>query len=519
VDKSLLLQDETGGAEPRFRMLETVREFALEQQEVRGEAETARQAHAAYFLSLAEEAEPKLFGADAGRWFNRLEADHDNLRAALQWTIDTGAPVTALRLGGALWQFWYVRGHLTEGRRWLKQALTAGGLADDNSAAIAARTDVPARVAARALNGAGVLAHYQGDYGRAAMLCGASLSIARRHSDKAGVAAALNGLAVVARSGGEFATAAAMYREAIAILKELDDRAGLTHTLRYLGVLLWAQRDVDAAREPVEQALALAEAAGDKQHAAGALGVLGYLRHERGEYDAAEGLLDESLRLYSEIRDRRGVARALWGLGRTAAAMGNPRQAYRRFRESAALFKELGDYLFAGTCLDGLAGVALALQRPELAARLLGAAQSLLEGISAARNPTTGADYERYVAGARAALGDAALADAFASGRCMPLAEALAAAATLSEPAPAAPLAPPPAALAPTSRPRNATAPLTAREREVAELIARGLTDKQIAAELIIAEGTASRHVSNILGKLGFVTRTQVAAWVAGQQS
>ncbi len=372
VGMSLLHLDEDGEGEPRFRMLETVREYAVERLAATGEEEAARRAHAAHYLTLAEAAERALFGAASRGWLDRLEAEHDNCRAALRWALDRGESETALRLSGALWQFWYVRGYLGEGSRWLEEALAGAGLPERGPAGAAGGGATPGAVAVKALNGAGVLAHYQGDYGRAAALCGAGLALARRHGDRVGTAAALDGLAVVARSGGDYTTARTMYQEAIAIQREVGDRAGLAHSLRYLGVLLWAQRDCSAARPLVEQALAVAKEVGDSQHTAGALGLLGYIHHDQGAAATAASFLEESLRLQTELGNQRGMARAIWGLARVADAQGDTALALARFLESAVLFDALGDRFFFANCLDGLAHQALKAAQPQLAARLFG---------------------------------------------------------------------------------------------------------------------------------------------------
>jgi predicted ATPase/class 3 adenylate cyclase/DNA-binding CsgD family transcriptional regulator len=512
VGMSLLHLDEDGDGEPRFRMLETVREYAVERLAAAGEEEAARRAHAAHYLTLAEAAERGLFGAESGTWLDRLEAEHDNCRAALRWALDRGETETALRLCGALWQFWYVRGYLGEGSRWLEEALAAAGLLERDPAGAAGGGATPSALAVKALNGAGVLAHYQGDYGRAAALCGEGLALARRHGDKVGTAAALDGLAVVARSGGDYATAHTMYQEAIAIQREVGDRAGLAHSLRYLGVLFWAQRDCGAARPLVEQALAVAREVGDSQHMAGALGLLGYIHHDQGDTAAAASVLQEALRLQTELGNKRGMARAIWGLARVAEAQGDVALAHARFLESAVLFDAMGDRFFFANCLDGLAHQALNAGRPQLATRLLGAAQAVLEAIGTARLPLGQAEYERSLAEVRRALGREGVAVPFAAGLALSPDQALAEARSLGEaPHPGAP--PPGAASRAAVAAESAGAPLSGREQEVARLIARGLTNRQIAAALIIAEGTADRHVSNILGKLGFATRAQVAAW------
>ncbi|MFQ5794790.1 MAG: BTAD domain-containing putative transcriptional regulator [Candidatus Bipolaricaulia bacterium] len=183
VDKNLLRRKEQADGEPRFLILETIREYGLERLEASGESEAIRRTHADYYLALAEQAEPKLEGPDQRMWLDRLEVEHDNLRAALVWFEQNGEAEAELRLGGALWGFWHMRGYLSEGRRWLEGALAKG---EDR--------DVSASVRAKALHGAGVLTHEQGDYERATVLYEESLDLRRELGDKPGVAILLSNL-------------------------------------------------------------------------------------------------------------------------------------------------------------------------------------------------------------------------------------------------------------------------------------------------------------------------------------
>ncbi len=197
-DQSLVQQEPALDPEdePRFTMLETIREYALERLAANGETEETSRRHAGYYLALAEAAEPELRGPAQGVWLTRLETEHDNLRAALHWSLESGAEETALRLGGALWRFWYMHGHLSEGRRWLEMAL-------------AKSSAVPASVQAKVFNGAGNLAYGQSDYARAAAWHEASLALQRDLGDKAGLAASLTNLGNIAWSQGDYVRAQA----------------------------------------------------------------------------------------------------------------------------------------------------------------------------------------------------------------------------------------------------------------------------------------------------------------------
>jgi predicted ATPase len=193
VDKNLLRRVEQEDGEVRLAMLETIREYVLERLLESGEREAVRRAHAGYYLALAEEAEPGLTTAEQMRWLDLLEREHNNLRAALRWSVDSEDVETTMRLGGALWRFWYVRGHLREGRRWLEQALSLGG--EDPF------------LRARLLGGGGELSHSLGDLDRAQDLREEALAVSSQLGDEAQIADALNGLAFVIRRKGEFARA------------------------------------------------------------------------------------------------------------------------------------------------------------------------------------------------------------------------------------------------------------------------------------------------------------------------
>jgi DNA-binding CsgD family transcriptional regulator/tetratricopeptide (TPR) repeat protein len=459
-------------------MLETIREYALEQLAASEEAEEIQTAHAAYYLALAEEAEPELNSAAQRAWLNRLEAEHPNLQAVLQRLLEYGDRETALRLGGALWWFWLSQGHLSEGRRWLEEALAGGGSAS-------------ASVLAKALNGAGTLAHYQSDYGRAAELCGESLQLSRRLEDKQGIASALEGLALVARTGGRYAAARGMYEEAREIFRELGDEWGVAHSLHYEGISVWQQGKHAEALPLLEESLKLYRELEDRQ---GIAGVLHLLRVAQGDPATARALCEESLNICREIGDKRGMARGLIGLGEVALGQGDPATARGAYEESIAMFRELGDRWFLAVSLDGLAGVIAAEGQFVRAARLLGTAEALLEVIGAPLPLHCRPAHERTLAALRARLDEETFAVAWAEGRYMTPEQAVAA---LEQPGvePAAPSSLYPAGL-------------TRREVEVLRLVATGLTDAQVAEKLFISLRTVNAHLRSIYTKLGVGSRS-----------
>jgi len=272
LDKSLLRRNEGADEETRVWMLGMVRAYGWEQLAVAGEAEETRERHAAYYLTLAEEAEPELLGAGQTLWLARLEQEHHNLRAALRWYLKRGDGARGLRLGGALWRFWYVRSYFTEGRDWLTQllALPSAGQAGQEEAR------------AKALNGAGNLAYNQGDVLTARRLHEESLAIRRAIGDRQGVAGSLNNLALIARGHGDYVDARLRIDEAIAINQELGNR------------------DWEAIN----------------------LSNLGSVKHHEGDYAAAHTLYARSLDIFMDIGDDWGHAMALCDLGNVAGAPG-----------------------------------------------------------------------------------------------------------------------------------------------------------------------------------------------------
>ncbi len=256
VDKSLVVGVGTGGV-ARYRMLEPIRQYALEKLAEGGEAGEVRGRHAAFFLDLAEEAEPELSGPEQSSWVEGLEADHDNLRDTLAWLLERGEPGTGLRFGGALWRFWYARGYLSEGIRWLEEALAGGDLAA-----------APARV--KALEGMGWLLQQQGDPERAKVSYEEMLKLSRVLGDKGNVATALNSLGTLAAYHGDHERARVLLEENLTVLRELgDERNTVTmlkrfHVLGLLGILaLNEERDLARATALWEEGLALVREAGD----------------------------------------------------------------------------------------------------------------------------------------------------------------------------------------------------------------------------------------------------------------
>ena len=319
VDNSLVRPDGE-----RFAMLETIREHACQKLAESGDENDARHAHPAHYLAFAEEAAPELTGPDQAAWLRQLDSDHDNLRAALRYSLEEGSGETALRLASALWVFWLARGYLGEGRRWLEEALSTSG-------------DAAPTVRARALNGAGVLAHYQGDYARATELCNESLVLSRRVGDEPAVASALSGLALAARTTGDYPTAQAMFEQALEIFERLGDRQGVARTLNRLGLAVWHAGDYERFGALVEQSLAAFRDLGDIEGIGLGLLHLGMVDLSRGDLAGARPHLEECLAVARELGDRRTIAKGAYFLGDAVSGTHDYAAARALYEESLSL--------------------------------------------------------------------------------------------------------------------------------------------------------------------------------------
>jgi predicted ATPase/DNA-binding CsgD family transcriptional regulator len=450
VDKSLVAVVELQGAS-RYRFLEPVRQYAREKLRASGQELELAARHRAWLVDLAERAGIEWRGELQTTWLERLDAELDNVRAALDTSsLGPDQLEPALRLAGALWWFWLVRGHLREGRVWL--------------AALLARDEpVGPAVQARALSTTGRLALVQGDYPSARAALEAALTIWRQLGRSADVADALNDLGQCAHGEG----------------------------------------DPDRARSRLEESLALARSLDDEVRGYVALDHLGEVAQDVGDVGRAAELYQAALEIQRRLGHRRGMAVSLTNLGSLAQRRGDHRQADTLYREGLALLVELGDRRRTAACLEGLAAAASARGQAQRAARLFGAAEGLRERAGVTLPPPHRAAHQPHVESARARLDPDTFRAAWAAGRAMPLDEAVAYA--LETPVPTQ--------IAAGDTPAPGQLALSPREREVAALIARGLTNRQIADELMITEGTAANHVKHILAKLTLDSRVQIAAW------
>lgn len=466
VERSLLGRKDDGTGELRFRMLETIREFAWEQLAASGEAEEARRRHALWCLALTRRsALIECTSGDVRIRMDRLEAERDNMRAAMAWLLDSGEIETALSLGAGLQHLWTQRGPASEGRDWLERALNAP-----------TRQPVSPAIRGRAAQVASILAWAEGDFGEAAAQAAASLTLAREGGAEVDCVWATNLLGMAATSLGRYDEAAAHLDEAIALFHKLG--AG-----RAISIIL-TNRAVVA------------------------------------EPEQAHGYLAEALARCRESGARAiQLAIVLNEMGRLACLEGNAVEAGQRFSESLGICWSSFNLWSLPKTLEGLACVGVLMAQPERAIRLVAAAAALRERTGSSVMVADRDYYEQIVQRARQQTSPATFAVAWDEGRALPLADVVAEALALAGES-AAPPAHPRASFALTSRVaegRHEHPSLSQREREVLRLIAAGQSNAEIAEALSISPRTASTHSAHILAKLGLATRAELIAYAHRQ--
>jgi non-specific serine/threonine protein kinase len=457
ADKSLVVAETTGGA-TRYRLLETVRQYAIDRLRERGEAESCRCAHRDYFLALAEEARAKFTGPDHAQWLDRLETEHDNLRHAIAFCLSDAedgpeSSEAGLRLGFALSQFWWTRGQLTEGRDLLTALLARPGAQQHT------------RARAGALNGAGTLARMQSDLGSARALLGESLEIYRELDIKSGIAGCLLNLGNVAYLEGDFNTARSYYAESLEIKRGLGDKSAIANSLGSLANVAERQGDYESARALGQECLELFKCVGDRLGIANALGSLatvaahqgdnafarslreeglgiyrelgdahgialaldnlGVMASDDGDYATARALYDESLQMRRELGDRHGIAGTLNNLGNVALGQGDFPSVHALCGESLAMRRDLSDRRGIAESLESLAAVSVKERNVARAARLWAAADRLREEIG---SPLPGHELDAHrqaLASAETELGAAEFAEALQAGRAMTMERAI----------------------------------------------------------------------------------------------
>ncbi|GHO99732.1 hypothetical protein KSF_097800 [Reticulibacter mediterranei] len=507
-DKSMLYRANREAEEPRLLLLRTVREYGLQCLTLAGELEQAQWAHAIYYLRLAEEAEPELKGPQPRPWLERLQREHDNLREALCFFIAQGetnrGTEMAQRMGKALERFWIIGGHVKEGRDLLELALKS-------------KQKVSAPIRGYALCILSALARYQGDFQAAVAACEESLSIFRDLGDPVGIAESLYRLGFVAWMRGDAATARSYYGESLTVAQGEQCRDVRSETLYCFANLAFFERDTSLARRLIEESLELSRALDDSNNIAAALSLFGWVVLLQGDVAAARALQEESLIAVRALGNQRGIAHTLGALAEIAYGMGDFEQACTYYEESLTIILKLDDRWILAIYLEGLARADAALGEMIRAVQILSAVDVLRRVIGASMTaPLTKDVRERTLAMLHERLGERAFAAAWAEGQTMSPEQAIAArhraprvaALPLVEKRPAMKLL----------RERSLHDDLTPRERDVLRLVAQGLTDVQVAEQLVISPRTVNFHLTSIYRKLQISSRSAATRYVLEHQ-
>jgi predicted ATPase/DNA-binding CsgD family transcriptional regulator len=533
LDKSLLQPGEGSDGRPRCAMLETIREFALEQLEASGESAVLWERHTAYFLAFAEAEAARLEGPAMETALRALDGEHDNLRAALVRSIADGGS-TALRLAAALAPFWTMRGHFLEGRRWLRAALAADdGLEPhprlwallgegaitmeqgdrDHTAVVGAaslalsRDLTDRRGIARSLHLLGWVAEAVHDDARTAALVEESCALFREAGDRFGLAEALNHRAWLAHHRGDYPPATAFAEESLALYRQLGHRWGIANLLYHLSRIAQQQGDNARAAALAEESAALGRELDSPNLVAPALTSLAVLALEGRDLVRAEALLEESVALYRKAGDNVGRAIALGYLGLVGAYRRDYGRAASRFGEALPLAAEARNQQQIALSLMGVAGVAGVAGEPVRAARLIGAVEAHFTLPAGSLLPPIGAGFDYATRAVRSVLGDERYQAARAEGRALSPDDAVAEGATLAV------LIARPSAVTPPAAVAAPPAGLSGREVEVLRLLADGRSNAEIAATLVLSVKTVERHLANIYAKIGARGRVDAAAY------
>lgn len=454
IDKSLVREDEQPDGELRFGLLETMREYALERLDAAGNLTEVRTAHAAYYLASVERLELPLLQEHQAAWLDRLDAEHDNIRAALAWVTERDDATAAQRFVGVLWRFWQLRGHIVEGLDWHRRVLNMTGT-------------TPPTVRARALDGAGALTSIAGHHEAAVTFWDEAIRLRRQTGDPAGLARSLHMLGINWQHRGDLARALPLLEEAVDLYRHATDPRDVCW--RYL-----------------------------------AIGHLGLALAVSGERERGLACCEESQRGQRAFGNPLALGYALYFTGEIYRTNDQPQQALRCFRDAVVMLYQHG---FADwDIIHLLAGIIITLYHGGdalTAVQLAGGAQRIVDTLSLPLNPRSGDELRQTLAGARVALGEDEFQATWRAGQAMTTAETVALA-TRGAPR-SVPLTEPP--FAPT--------PLTNREREVLRLIAQGLRNREIAAQLNVSPRTVANHVASILDKVGLPSRAAAAAYAA----
>jgi predicted ATPase/DNA-binding CsgD family transcriptional regulator len=472
VDKSLVWREEQVDGEPRLRMLETIREFALDQLACTDEADAVRASQAAYYLGLVEQAAPQLTGPLQPAWFGRLERERANLRVVERWATSRAREDVVVRLAAALWPFWLAREDAVSARERLAALLPLVGRA------------APGPEVVRAMQGGGLLAEKLGDYATCRSLLEQSVAVGRGLQDRRALANALDSLGRQEFIEGRYPQSRALLDESYALLFELNDRIGIARVLSHLGFLEYLEARVDAAKAIFERGLALAIAVEDEHRVAEFKDNLGNVFEAQGDLATAERMFGEAIDIWRKLGQGHWLAMALNNVGKVQIRRGELDAARTNLLEALSLAHRIGNRRRIAFTLSAVGSLASAQGQVDYAAHLDRLASAVVAEIGAfPQSEVKSRQRTAQQSQLRTLTLDQAVAETMAQ---------------LSE--------------HPTPRTEQ-TDRLSRREREVASLVAMGRTNRQIAEALVLAEGTAENYVQRVMSKLGFNNRAQVAVW------
>jgi predicted ATPase len=415
AENSLLQQRaDHPGSDARLTMLETIREYGIEQLEIRGELAAMRRWHATYYLALAEEGSRQAGGARQGEWLGRLDDEHANLRAALAWALAAGSDDKQLgaRLAGTLWVFWFRRGYLREGTRWVQQAFSA--------------TDPePSLLRATLLTADGAFARVLGEFVRSEQQLEAGAGMFREFGDLEGIAWALSHLGLVKQWLGQLDEGVRVLEESLALRRPLGDDRGIARSLFHLAISEDFRRNYERASELYEETLEVQLRVGDTWGMGRVLGYQAKVVLLQGNIDRAAALCEEGLRLSRTAADSWGVGLARAVMGSVAWVHGDLAGAAALLKESLLMFRDVGSRDRIAECLQDLASLACQQGAMHQTVRLSAAAEATQQRIGLALWPAVAARRDQDLPIARASLGDAAFAQAWSAGLPMSVDQAI----------------------------------------------------------------------------------------------
>lgn len=549
ANKSLVQVTECDG-QARYSMLETIRQYAFERLVDSGELERQRDRHLDYFCKLIVEAEPYLNGPQQMEWCSRLEVDYTNIRIAMEWSLEDGGPDTRAELGlklvASLRSFFIYRVDWTEGSVWFNRVLSRNRFPSPSMQDVWTKVLCGAAhstnlkltlINAKSISqedlalfqrrgddyGMGVtyymlaiLAFVREDYREAERMAVECIPLLRKSGDKIGLVWALGGFGWILMRQGDYHRAAVYFQEALAICRDLGGKYLIAMQIPDLSLCYQFQGDYDTAQALLEESLVLFQQFESKTPIPYIFCLLGAGAIHQADYKKAKAFCEESLKIMRELGYIEGIHWPLDLLGILACRQGLFEQAAAYFKEALDFSTQLGFQQGIAEHLAGLGAVALARGLEELGVRLLGTVDALIEKIGTNLGPLDREQFDQSLALGRSRLDGETFAMAWAAGQAMEVKKAV-------ELAPDLVMGPvPDETKVPSRSQRKALQQqfggLTMRERQVAALITQGKSNREIAGELVLSERTVENHVGNILSKLGFSSRAQVAAWGSNKE-